>query len=46
MRYLSDDLLMETYRKARELQLSEDFITLIRQEIERRSRKDKQSITS
>ncbi len=37
MKSLSDDLLVETYYKAIELQLSTEFITLIREEIERRS---------
>lgn len=46
MRYLSDALLLETYEKARELKLSEDFINLIQQEIERRSIKDKRTMTS
>ncbi|MFA9558815.1 sporulation histidine kinase inhibitor Sda [Evansella sp. AB-rgal1] len=36
MKYLSDSLLLETYEKARELNLSEDFISLIQQEINRR----------
>ncbi|GGH84865.1 hypothetical protein GCM10007096_28920 [Pullulanibacillus pueri] len=37
MEKLSDDLLIESYFKARELQLSSDFITLIEHEIKRRS---------
>nr|WP_096440463.1 sporulation histidine kinase inhibitor Sda [Alteribacter populi] len=37
MRHLSDDLLLETYQKARELKLNDDFIFLISQELERRS---------
>lgn len=37
MKSLSDELLIETYYKAIELQLSEDFISLIKEEIERRS---------
>jgi developmental checkpoint coupling sporulation initiation to replication initiation len=37
MRKLSDDLLIESYFKARELNLSPDFITLIESEIHRRS---------
>ncbi|MGC4375953.1 sporulation histidine kinase inhibitor Sda [Fictibacillus sp. Mic-4] len=37
MENLSDDLLIESYYKAKELRLSSDFIQLIRQEIERRS---------
>nr|WP_090886795.1 sporulation histidine kinase inhibitor Sda [Evansella caseinilytica] len=46
MRYLSDALLMETYHKARELKLSEEFILLIKKEIERRTNADKSSISS
>nr|WP_307324380.1 sporulation histidine kinase inhibitor Sda [Evansella vedderi] len=46
MRYLSDALLLETYEKAQELKLSEEFISLIQQEIERRAIKDKRSMTS
>ncbi|WP_027724646.1 sporulation histidine kinase inhibitor Sda [Tuberibacillus calidus] len=34
---LSDELLIESYYKAKELQLSTDFINLIEQEIRRRS---------
>ena len=37
MRKLSDDLLIESYYKARELNLSKDFIRLIETEIHRRS---------
>ncbi|WP_053367212.1 sporulation histidine kinase inhibitor Sda [Bacillus sp. FJAT-27245] len=37
MRKLSDDLLIESYFKARELNLSPDFIRLIEKEIQRRS---------
>ncbi|WNB93448.1 sporulation histidine kinase inhibitor Sda [Bacillus sp. NEB1478] len=37
MEKLSDDLLIESYLKARELQLSNDFILLIKKEIDRRS---------
>ncbi|MDR7072831.1 sporulation histidine kinase inhibitor Sda [Fictibacillus barbaricus] len=37
MEKLSDDLLIESYLKARELQLSQDFILLIKKEIDRRS---------
>ena len=36
MQNLSDDLLIETYYKARELNLSDDFLFLILQEIKRR----------
>ncbi|MGV3487406.1 MAG: sporulation histidine kinase inhibitor Sda [Tuberibacillus sp.] len=34
---LSDELLLESYYKAKELRLSKDFINLIEQEIHRRS---------
>lgn len=37
MENLSDDLLIETYFKAKELRLKKDFISLIEQEISRRS---------
>ncbi|SDM83460.1 developmental checkpoint coupling sporulation initiation to replication initiation [Fictibacillus solisalsi] len=37
MENLSDELLIESYFKAKELRLSSDFISLIQQEIERRS---------
>ncbi|WP_312476637.1 sporulation histidine kinase inhibitor Sda [Neobacillus sp.] len=37
MRKLSDELLIESYFKARELNLSPDFIGLIESEINRRS---------
>jgi developmental checkpoint coupling sporulation initiation to replication initiation len=37
MEKLSDDLLIESYLKARELKLSNDFILLIKKEIDRRS---------
>jgi len=37
MQKLSDDLLIESYFKARNLKLSKDFIRLIEREIERRS---------
>ncbi|MCK6257789.1 sporulation histidine kinase inhibitor Sda [Fictibacillus sp. WQ 8-8] len=37
MENLSDELLIESYFKAKELQLSTDFISLIQKEIERRS---------
>ena len=45
MRFLSDDLLIETYKRARDLKLSHDFLMLIHQEMERRSIVDKQSFT-
>ncbi|MFK3958348.1 MULTISPECIES: sporulation histidine kinase inhibitor Sda [Bacillales] len=41
MEKLSDDLLIESFYKAKELKLSSDFIGLIQREIERR-RLDKQ----
>lgn len=37
MEYLSDELLLESYYKANELNLSPDFIYLIEKEIHRRS---------
>ncbi|MCM3596314.1 sporulation histidine kinase inhibitor Sda [Metabacillus idriensis] len=37
MRKLSDELLIESYFKATEMNLSEDFIELIEKEIKRRS---------
>lgn len=37
MEKLSDELLVESYFKARELNLSADFISLIEAEIQRRS---------
>ncbi|PYZ95301.1 sporulation histidine kinase inhibitor Sda [Salipaludibacillus keqinensis] len=37
MRDISDELLLETYKKAIELDLSEDFLLLILDEIDRRS---------
>ncbi|QPC46960.1 sporulation histidine kinase inhibitor Sda [Mangrovibacillus cuniculi] len=37
MSKLSNELLLESYYKAVDLRLHEDFIALIRQEIERRS---------
>ncbi|MBP2241706.1 developmental checkpoint coupling sporulation initiation to replication initiation [Cytobacillus eiseniae] len=37
MRKLSDELLIESYYKARKLKLSPDFIRLIEKEIHRRS---------
>ncbi|WP_409289401.1 sporulation histidine kinase inhibitor Sda [Peribacillus sp. SCS-26] len=37
MNKLSDDLLIESYHKARELKLSPDFIQLIESEINRRT---------
>ncbi|MDV2683045.1 sporulation histidine kinase inhibitor Sda [Alkalihalophilus lindianensis] len=46
MNNLSDELLIETYYKAIELDLSPDFIELIRMEISRRSLSDKIKISS
>ncbi|GAA0442873.1 sporulation histidine kinase inhibitor Sda [Lentibacillus halophilus] len=37
MEYLSDELLLEAYYKANELNLSPDFIYLIEREISRRN---------
>ncbi|MFT8318316.1 MAG: sporulation histidine kinase inhibitor Sda [Sporolactobacillus sp.] len=39
MENLSDDLLIESYHKAKQYQLSEDFIDLIEKELERRKLK-------
>jgi developmental checkpoint coupling sporulation initiation to replication initiation len=46
MRKLSDELLLESYYKATELQLSSDFIQLIELEIKRRSLSYKIKATS
>ncbi|MGG3469344.1 sporulation histidine kinase inhibitor Sda [Neobacillus pocheonensis] len=46
MRKLSDELLIESYFKARELNLSPDFINLIESEIHRRSLYNKIKMTS
>jgi developmental checkpoint coupling sporulation initiation to replication initiation len=43
---LSDDLLIESYFKARELKLSHDFIRLIEMELQRRSLIHKIKVTS
>ncbi|ALF11593.1 sporulation histidine kinase inhibitor Sda [Parageobacillus thermoglucosidasius] len=37
MKYLSDELLIESYYKAKELKLSPEFIELIEREIRRRA---------
>ncbi|WP_174613878.1 sporulation histidine kinase inhibitor Sda [Virgibacillus ihumii] len=37
MEHLSDELLLESYHKANELNLSPDFVYLIKQEINKRS---------
>lgn len=41
MENLSDELLIESYFKAKELKLSQDFIVLIKTEINRRSLDDR-----
>ncbi len=46
MRKLSDELLVESYYKARELNLSPDFIRLIESEIQRRSLAHKIRVSS
>ncbi|WP_209122959.1 sporulation histidine kinase inhibitor Sda [Alkalihalobacillus sp. BA299] len=46
MKKLSDELLIETYFKAIELKLNEDFIYLIKLEIDRRSLTDKIKLSS
>ncbi|MDF2857161.1 MAG: sporulation histidine kinase inhibitor Sda [Neobacillus sp.] len=46
LRKLSDELLIESYYKARELNLSSDFIHLIEKEIRRRSLYNKMKISS
>jgi developmental checkpoint coupling sporulation initiation to replication initiation len=46
MRKLSDELLIESYYKARELKLSPDFILLIESEIHRRSLFNNMKISS
>ena len=46
MRNLSDELLIESYFKARELKLSLEFILLIESEIHRRSLTHKIKISS
>ncbi|NRD75912.1 sporulation histidine kinase inhibitor Sda [Bacillus sp. BRMEA1] len=46
MRKLSDELLIESYFKAKELNLSPDFINLIECEIHRRSLYNKIKISS
>lgn len=44
MYYMSDDLLLETYNKALEFNLSYDFIVLLLAEIERRSLQVKEAV--
>jgi developmental checkpoint coupling sporulation initiation to replication initiation len=46
VRKLSDELLIESYYKAKELQLSKDFIRLIETEIHRRSLSNRIKVTS
>ncbi|GIN85406.1 sporulation inhibitor sda [Heyndrickxia sporothermodurans] len=46
MRKLSDELLIESYYKAKELKLSQDFIRLIETEIHRRSLTNRIKISS
>lgn len=46
LRKLSDELLIESYYKARELNLSPEFIELIETEIDRRSLLKKMKISS
>ncbi|WP_456279358.1 sporulation histidine kinase inhibitor Sda [Bacillus sp. AK128] len=46
MKKLSDELLIESYYKARELSLSPEFIHLIETEIKRRSLTNKIKISS
>lgn len=46
MEHLSDELLLESYQKANELNLSPDFIHLIEQEISRRSLWNKKEYSS
>ncbi|HLO12762.1 sporulation histidine kinase inhibitor Sda [Neobacillus drentensis] len=46
MRKLSDELLIESYFKAKELNLSPDFIGLIESEINRRSLYNKIKLSS
>ena len=46
MKYLSDELLIESYYKAKELKLSPEFIELIEKEIRRRSLEHKIKLSS
>ncbi|WP_153123317.1 sporulation histidine kinase inhibitor Sda [Peribacillus tepidiphilus] len=46
MNKLSDDLLIESYFKARELKLSPEFIRLIEKEIHRRSLSSRIKVSS
>jgi developmental checkpoint coupling sporulation initiation to replication initiation len=46
MKHLSDELLIESYYKAKELKLSPEFIELIEREIHRRSLEHKIKLSS
>lgn len=46
MQHLSDELLMESYLKAKDLNLSADFISLIEEEIQRRQIEFPSSVTA
>lgn len=46
MKYLSDELLIESYYKAKELNLSSEFIELIEKEIQRRALSHKIKLSS
>jgi developmental checkpoint coupling sporulation initiation to replication initiation len=46
MKNLSDELLIESYYKAKELNLSPEFIALIEKEIQRRSLNHKIKLSS
>ncbi|KYD32908.1 MULTISPECIES: sporulation histidine kinase inhibitor Sda [Anoxybacillaceae] len=46
MKYLSDELLIESYYKAKELKLSPEFIELIEREIRHRSLEHKINLSS
>ncbi|KYD10950.1 sporulation histidine kinase inhibitor Sda [Heyndrickxia sporothermodurans] len=46
MRKLSDELLIESYFKAKELKLSQDFIRLLESEIHRRSLSNRMKLSS
>jgi developmental checkpoint coupling sporulation initiation to replication initiation len=46
MKYLSDELLIESYYKAKELNLSPEFIELIEKEIQRRALSHKIKLSS
>ncbi|BDG36866.1 sporulation histidine kinase inhibitor Sda [Parageobacillus sp. VR-IP] len=46
MKHLSDELLIESYYKAKELNLNPEFIALIEKEIQRRSLSHKIKLSS